>query len=190
MFHKVYCFWATCLLLVLSMGNQAAAQHWNLQPAQSSVVFKIRNAGLWVNGSLQGITASLHFDPGNLATASMAGSVQVKTLDTGIGLRNKHLRSNDYFHEARFPLIQFASTSVEKAGKAYKAKGKLTIKDVSKPVEIPFTFEENGKTAVFKADVSINRRDYGVGGNSWTLSDEVFISITLTAENSNMSSLH
>jgi polyisoprenoid-binding protein YceI len=190
MFRNVNSFWVTSLWLIIYIISQAGAQHWNLQPVQSSVNFKIKNAGLWVNGSLQGLTASLHFEPNNLAMASISGSVQVKTLDTGIGLRNKHLRSDDYFHEAKFPLIQFAATSISKEGNFYKAKGKLTIKDISKPVDIPFTFEEKGKTGVFKAEFSLNRRDYGVGGNSWTLSDEVFISIILTAEQANMSSLH
>jgi polyisoprenoid-binding protein YceI len=134
--------------------------------------------------------ASLHFDPKNLATAAISGSVQVKTLDTGIGLRNKHLRSDDYFHKAKFPQIRFATSSVSKEGNGYKAKGMLTIKEVSKPIDIPFTFEEKGKTSIFKAEFSLNRRDFGVGGKSWTLSDEVFISILFTAEQAGVSSLH
>jgi hypothetical protein len=52
MFYKVYKFWLASLWLMLSINHQVTAQHWNLQPAQSSVTFKIKNAGLWVNGTL------------------------------------------------------------------------------------------------------------------------------------------
>jgi polyisoprenoid-binding protein YceI len=73
------------------------------------------------------------------------------------------------------------SVRIEKTGNtAYTGYFNLTIKATTRPVQVPFTFTENGNSGVFKADFKINRLDYGVGEANWLMDDEVAISIQLT----------
>ncbi|MCB0837287.1 MAG: YceI family protein, partial [Bacteroidetes bacterium] len=69
------------------------------------------------------------------------------------------------------PKISFVSSSISKTSKGFSVTGKFTIKDVTKTVTIPFTFENQ----TFKGSLTIDRMDYHVGKNSWIMGDEVNI---------------
>ncbi len=147
--------------------------------SSSSITFKIKNAGMTVDGSFSGLTADIKFD---LATTigSIEASIDVNTINTGINLRDKDLKKDEYFSVAKYPKISMKSTvfGKEKDG-TYKGYFKLTIKGVTKDVVMPFSYTESGNTGVFKGSLKINRRDYSVGGDSWTLSDDATINIVI-----------
>ena len=65
-------------------------------------------------------------------------------------------------------------------GSNYTGTFNLTIKDKTNQVQIPFTYSENGNTANFKGSFKIKRSDYGVGGKSMVMSDDVTISIDVS----------
>lgn len=167
------------LVGVLSFGL-ANSVEWS--PTTASVVFYIKNAGITVDGSFSGLRASVNFNPNDLANSSISASVAVKTIETDIDLRNKHLKGKDYFHEEKYPRISMESVSFSKtSGSDYNGKFKLTIKNVTKTISIPFTFTESNGTGTFKGEFELNRRDYTVGSSSWTLNDKVKIKLVLNA---------
>lgn len=110
------------------------------------------------------------FDAASLPASTFAVSVDMNTLDTGNSLKNHHTKADDCFDVAHYPLIKFISGKVEKTAAGFTSTGLLTIKDVSKPIVIPFTFEPAGADAgTFKGRFRVNREDYhlkkwGVGG--------------------------
>jgi polyisoprenoid-binding protein YceI len=85
--------------------------------------------------------------------------------------------SENYFNEAKYPAIDFKSTSVSKADNGYLAKGNLTMKGVTKEIAIPFTFDNMGDHGEFKGTLSLDRRDYQVGGKTKIMGDRVDIEI-------------
>lgn len=74
------------------------------------------------------------------------------------------------------------STRFEPKGANFVGYFKLTIRDVSQEVAVPFSFNEEGDKATFKGNFSINRRDFGVGSWSMILGNEVDLSIVLSVQ--------
>lgn len=175
------------LLLVaapLTIGTASYAQSvqsWNLKP-DAQVRFEIVNSGNTVEGTFSNLSGTILFDPANLTGSSLDVKLEVTTVDTKTAARDKHLRNADFFDVEKFPYISFTSTSITKTAAGYEATGTLTIKDVSKTVTIPFTATQTNTETYFKGDFTINRVDYGVGGSSGGMSQDVtlFLEITTT----------
>lgn len=147
----------------------------------SSVEFKIKNFGVTVDGSLSGLETSLNFAPSNLSKSYIKASVKVNTIKTGIGARDTHLKSDDYFDADKYPNITLESTKFSKLGdNKYSGFFKLTIKNVTKEVSFPFTYTPTKTGGTFSGTFTLNRLDYGVGESSLTLGDIVTVNITVT----------
>ena len=106
-------------------------------------------------------------------------TVNTATLDTGIGARDHHLHKSEYIAVADYPVIRFFSTKVVASGKANEAviTGKLTIKKVTKEISFPFLYTEDKGALHFKGEFKINRRDFGVGGGSFSMADELKVKL-------------
>lgn len=143
--------------------------------AASDIRFQIKNAGLTVTGTLSGLEAAIRFDPAAPEKAFIRASLPVKTINTGIGLRDKHLLKPDYFDAEKFPTILLESLVVRKtAANQYEGTFKLTIKGTQREVKLPFTVSAANE---FAGTLRLNRLDYRVGKPSLLLSDDVVISI-------------
>ncbi|HEY9195609.1 MAG TPA: YceI family protein [Mucilaginibacter sp.] len=146
----------------------------------SEVTFKIKNLGFNVGGSFSGLNADINFKPAALAASSIEASVASNTVNTDNESRDNHLKSEDYFDAAKYPRITVKSVSFKhKSGNNYTGVFNVTIKDKTKPVEIPFTYTETGNTATFKGDFQVLRTDFGVGGKNVILSNEANVSVAI-----------
>jgi polyisoprenoid-binding protein YceI len=121
------------------------------------------------------------FNPDHLETSSLKGSVPVSTIKTGIDKRDKDLKKETYFDADKYKTIELSSTKLYKKDNHFAGTFHVTIKGITKQVEIPFTFTQTGKEAEFAGSFTINRRDYGVGGSSIMMSDDLTVSITIKA---------
>ncbi|TAG92192.1 MAG: YceI family protein, partial [Bacteroidetes bacterium] len=94
--------------------------------------------------------------------------------------RDRHLKKDDYFDVEKYPNITMKSISFSKINNEnYKGVFKLTIKNVTKTIEIPFSFKKNGKSGMFDTSFVINRLDYGIGESSWVLGNNVTIKMSI-----------
>lgn len=145
-----------------------------LLSAQSSITFKIKNAGFTVPGSFSDFKTSIKYDKNLPRQAAFSGTVQVKSIDTDNKARDKHLRNEDFFEVDTYPEMSFQSTAVTVVSdKQLKVAGNLKIKKTTKKVVFDVMIsEKNGKT-VFDTELEINRRDFEVGGSSWTLANKL-----------------
>ena len=120
--------------------------------------------------------------------------IKAASIDTSQPDRDTHLRSADFFDVEKFPTLTFKSTNVKQAGgDAYAVTGDLTIHGVTKSVVLPVTFLGMAKDpwgnerAGFEAEVTINRRDFGLTWNAaletggFLVGDEVKISLSVQA---------
>ncbi len=169
--------------LLISLPTVAQRQESN---QNSSVTFTIKNMGLTVEGSFGGLKGSVEFDPNELPSSRFNVVLNANTIDTGIELRNKHLKKKEYLDVANFAEIRFVSTKIEsvtQSGK-YKVTGKLTIKKITREVIFDFTAQKQNTGHLLKGEFSIDRRDYEVGGNSFSLADDVriFLSVKSTLD--------
>ncbi len=149
--------------------------------SKSSIQFHIKNLGITVDGTLAGFKGDLKFDQTNLAGSSIVASVETNTIDTDNGTRNDHLKSDSYFDVAKYPTITLKSVAIKHvAGNKYTGTFSLTIKDKTNLITLPFTYTETGAVAEFKGEFQIERTDFGVGGHSLVMSNDVFIDLDVT----------
>jgi polyisoprenoid-binding protein YceI len=165
------------IFTVLHSGS--FAQTFIPDDASSKVSFKIKNFGSTVNGSFKGLKGTILFDASRLSDSKFDVTVNAATIDTGIGMRDNHLRKTDYFDATDFPLIRFVSAKVVASANPNEAiiTGKLTIKKTTKEISFPFSYSVSNVGLHFKGEFKIDRTDFGVGGNSFSLSDEVTVSL-------------
>ena len=100
-----------------------------------------------------------------------------KSISTGIKLRNSDLQKEKYLDSDKYPSISFRSDKIQKSGTGYKANGDLTIKGVTKRIEIPFSFSEKGNDGVFNASFTLQRQDYDVGKSGGSIGSTVTIDL-------------
>jgi polyisoprenoid-binding protein YceI len=168
--------------VTLTTNTSNATAPWVIDAAASKVTFTIKNLGINVDGSFGGLSGNVFFDAKNLERSSVEGSVEVTTINTGIKKRDKDLMGEKFFDAEKDKRIIFKSNSITRVGNSYKAVGSLTIKGTSKQMAIPFTFEQNGNNGILKSTFSINRRDFGVGGNELTMADELTVSLSIVVK--------
>jgi polyisoprenoid-binding protein YceI len=168
------------ILLALTATYSQAFSQTSWKAYSGTIVFKIKNRGSTVTGSLGALKSTLLFSPDKLASSSLKGTVDVATIKTGIDKRDKDLQDEKYFDAGKYKLIDVSSVKLYKKGNAYAGLFNVTIKGVTKQMEIPFQFIQQGNNAEFKGSFTLNRRDFNVGtkgGLAMMLSDDVNVSI-------------
>jgi polyisoprenoid-binding protein YceI len=169
------------ILLFIISGSYLYAQTYIATDAGSEAMFSIKNFGLTVTGSFKGLQGKIIFDPANLPAASFNVSVDAGTVNTGNSSRDKHLKKDDYFDITNYPKLHFNSAKITQNAGAYIITGQLTIKGVTKQISFPFTAKQEGSGYRFAGQFSISRRNFTVGGSSWVLSDNLTVSLNVSA---------
>jgi polyisoprenoid-binding protein YceI len=165
------------IIMILFLLERADVAY--LVNAPCTVNFEVMNAGLAVEGTLKVKNANIKFDPDDILHSSIQVSADPSSIETGIGIRDKHLRRSDYFDTNAYPEIQLKSKSFRKTGKnKFIGTFDLTIKSITKEIAIPFTRGMKGNTTHYEGDFEINRLDFKIGEESLTLSEIVRVSVT------------
>jgi len=130
-------------------------------------------------GILKGLKAPL-----KLTASNFAVTVDATTIDTDSEMRDEHLKEDEYFDVAKYPVISFKSTKITKSSSAgrYYMFANLTIKGITKPVELGFSATPKDGGYFFEGEFEINRRDFTVGDKSISLQDKVKISLKVFAK--------
>jgi polyisoprenoid-binding protein YceI len=145
-----------------------AASQWSMQPKDSKLTFIGEQAGARFEGAFDKFTADIRFDPQDLASSRFDVKIEMASVNTQDGERDDTIRGADLFDVKRFPTAQYvADKFASQGGNKYSATGQLTIRDVTRPVPIEFTFEEQGGNAWLKGTAKIKRLDFGVGQGEW-----------------------
>jgi polyisoprenoid-binding protein YceI len=171
------------------------AGDYKIDPAHSIIGFAVRHLEInWVEGRFKEFEGTIHYDEKDVTKSSVEFSAKVESVDTGVAPRDKHLRTADFFEVEKYPTLSFKSTSVERKGKdAYVLRGDLTLKGVTKPVQLPFKItgavkDPWGNTRFgIEAQTKINRRDFGINygnafaGSGLDVGNEITINLQLEA---------
>jgi len=145
---------------------------------QISDDYSIKFSGTDAEGVFKTFSGDVQFDTADLAKSNCTLKVDVNSINTGNGMKNKHATSDKWFDAEQYPSIEFQSTKFSKTDEGYKVSGKLKMHGVEKEVTIPFSF----KNDVFVSNFSVNRLDYGVGtmkGSSKKVSNEIKLDISI-----------
>ncbi len=148
------------LLLVASIFTIAGFGFYQATSWELSDDYEVRFTAKNASGTFSILKGDITFSPDDLAGSSFDMSVDVASIDTGNGLKNKHARGDNWFDAETYPTIDFQTSSVIQEDGAYVANGTLKMHGVSKAIAIPFTFTDK----TFAGTFTLLRSDYGVGG--------------------------
>jgi polyisoprenoid-binding protein YceI len=157
----------TTLLAAASLLNSIAADTYNLDPVHSTVGFGVTHLVInTVHGKFNEFVGSIVVDGKTIQEAK--GSVQTKTIDTGVAARDKDLRSATFFDVEKFPTISFQSKKTEQKGGGTVLVGDFTMHGVTKEISLPVKLsgpikDPWGNTRVgLQAKTKLSRKDYGL----------------------------
>lgn len=147
---------------------------WTLDPTHSEMNFKVRHMMITnVTGTFTKFNVNVDADNDQLANAKIDFEAETGSISTNNEQRDGHLKGADFFDAEKFPNISFKSTGyTPSANGEQKLKGDLTIKGVTKPVELNVEFGGVGKDpwgntkAGFTINGKINRTDFGLNWNA------------------------
>jgi polyisoprenoid-binding protein YceI len=168
---------ALASLLLIGTLAFTVIDNWKMVSETAKVKFSMMAHGNTLNGSFSGLKGDARFDEKDLANSYIKASIDVKTVNSGVGGRDKHLQAPDFFDVAKYPTIDFTSKKVEKTDDGFVATGDLKIRDVTKEIAIVFTFANKGNEGVFNGTFKVNRQDFGVGKANPEIGDEITISL-------------
>lgn len=170
--------------LFLFISVWVNAQNYLPTDDGSKLHFVIKNLGINTGGDITGLKGKIIFDAKNVSKCFFDVTASVKTIDTDNGKRDEHLKKEEYFDVATYPVIHLVSTKVEPGTdlKHFIFKGNLTIKNITKPISFPFTAEGKNGGALFVGSFEINRVDFGVGKESFSLSNKIKVTLNAFAK--------
>jgi polyisoprenoid-binding protein YceI len=148
-------------------SDPASGGGWTVVPEQSTVVVKSKS--MWGIAPVKVRFTEFSGDGQITAPQTVSGRFDVKaaSVKTGIGKRDDHLRSADFFEAEKYPDISVVVTSAEAiAGDTVDLRADLTIKGTTKPVALKTKVTPVGDGGMrLNAQATVNRQDFGVDGN-------------------------
>lgn len=164
---------------------------WQIDPAHSYIGFKARHAMVaTVRGKFSEFSGTGEFDPSNLNTASGRVVIKAASVDTGVEMRDNHLRSADFLDVEKFDELVFESTEVRPGDSVdeFTLLGDLTIKGETHPIELRCEYqgEVTGIQGEQRLGVSgsgkINRSTWGLTYNAVLEAGGVMVSDEIKVE--------
>jgi polyisoprenoid-binding protein YceI len=168
---------------------------WAIDAYHSGVTFTIRHMMSKVRGQMKVKEGWIEVENDDLKTARVNVVLDAATIDTGVEMRDNHLRSADgHFDVANYPTITFASKRVEGSDPSnFTVIGDVTIHGHTREVALKASFNGEGKDPwgsrrlSFSAETKVNRHDFDLTWNQaletggFILGDDVKLDIDVEA---------
>lgn len=164
------------MLAPYPVASAAQTRDFRIDADHSTVGFTVKVLGglSEVRGEFTSVDGRVRYDPAFPERSSVRVVIDAASVDTGNDTRDEHLRSADFFEVVRFPVITFESEGVAKRGDDFLVRGRLTIRDVTRRVEVPLrrrhaepVVETFGRPSIaFEGELEVDRKAFGVRGNA------------------------
>jgi len=175
---------ALALAMLAAVGAASAEpRRFRIQPEASEITFRATSWLMNAEGHFARFSGEVLVDPATLTGARITLTVDPASLDTGIGMRDRHLRSADFFDVERFPAIAFHSMRVESAGRRATVVGRLTLHGVTREIAVPVDVQIADAALVASGEFIVNRGEYAMSYNSFLnpIGNEVRVAFTFRA---------
>jgi len=160
----------SAIALLASLSAFAQTSTWNIDPAHSTAQFTVRHLGISnVTGSFTKVTGSVVLNEKDIAQSQVSASIDVNSVDTRVEMRDKDLKSPNFFDTEKYPTIEFKSKKIVSSGGKLQLVGDLTIHGTTREV----TLDVDGPTPELtdpwgnsrrgiSATTAINRKDFNL----------------------------
>lgn len=166
---------------------------YKIDTVHSEITFKVKHLMITnVTGSFTQFDATMESEAADFSDAKISFEADVNSIFTNSEQRDSHLKSDDFFAAEKFPKLSFTSKSItKKSEENYSLTGDLTIRDVTKSVELAVTYggtmtDPYGQVkSGFEIAGKINRKDFGLNWTAITeaggiiVSDEVKLNLAV-----------
>lgn len=190
MFRRITLLLAAALLALASLAS-AEVLEWEFDGNHSHVSFKVRHLMIsWVRGNFTKAEGKVWFDKDDLSTLRMEIAIDPASITTGMAVRDRDLKDEEFFEVDKFPEMRFVSSgAVPQPDGTVKLTGSLTMHGVTKEVTLDVdglnmvVLSDNGPRTGATATARVNRREFGLTYNAVAeaggivVADEVFIEI-------------
>ena len=178
----------------MSTATAVTAGTWTIDPSHTEIGFTVRHLVSKVRGKFETFEGTIT-SADDVTASSVNVSVDLASVNTGTADRDAHLRSGDFFNAEENPKMTFVSTSIVEKGEGdFVVTGDLTIKGVTKSVDLATEFlgeggDPWGGTRVgLEASTTISRKDFGIdfnipvdGADKLMIGDKITINIVAEA---------
>jgi polyisoprenoid-binding protein YceI len=145
---------------------------WDIDPVHSEVGFTARHMMVSkVRGRFTQFSGELVTAP-DLLQSSVTATIELTSIQTGNEQRDQHIRSADFFEVDKYKTMTYRSTGLRPEGDHYVLDGELTLRDVTKQIQLKLELNGfgpdpyGGTRAGFTATGELNRSDFGVNFNA------------------------
>jgi polyisoprenoid-binding protein YceI len=160
--------------LIATLSALAQTSDWNIDPAHSTAQFTVRHLGISnVTGNFTKVSGTVALNEKDITQSQVNASIDVNSVDTRVEMRDKDLKSPNFFDVAKYPTIEFKSKRIVKDGDKLKLIGDLTIHGTTREVTLdvdgltPAITDPWGNTRRgFSATTTINRKDFNIVYNT------------------------
>jgi polyisoprenoid-binding protein YceI len=168
---------------LLSLPLAASAAGWNADPAASTLRFIGESQGEAFTGRFERFTPTIAFDPAALASARFDVAIDVASANTDNEERDMQLNDAAFFDPEQHPQARYVATRFEAIGNdKYRALGELTLRGVTRPVALEFSWTQDGSGARLVGDAVLNRLDFGVGSGEWEDPEAIALEVRVHTE--------
>ena len=173
------------VLAALALPHPAGAQalRFRIQPEASEISFRATSRLMNAAGHFSRFSGEVMVDPAVLTSGRITLNIDAASLDTGIEMRDNHLRSSDFFDVERFPTVAFQSMRIEAAGRRATVVGRLTLHGVTREIAVPIDVQITNTALVASGEFIVNRGEYAINYNSLVnpIGNEVRVAFTFRA---------
>lgn len=156
---------------LLVATTTSSTETYKIDPAHTSLAFSVRHLGINnVKGHFDDFAGSIVMEGGAIKEANC--TIQTKSINTGVKMRDDHLRTADFFDAAKFPTIAFKTKSVEKKDDQVILVADFTMRGVTKEIRLPVKIngpvkDQQGETRYgLEGKIIVKRKDYGINFNA------------------------
>lgn len=171
-----------------SSGNTSVTSNsplWMPDIENSSLAFKGSYSGEPFNGEFKNYRAKLYFDPQKPEQGVFDVVIDTTSVTTYTSDWDDTLSGSEWFAFKQFPEAFYSADTFELTDTGFIAKGNLTIKSISKPIDLVFSWNSVDESTVsFVAQSVVTRGDFEIGSGMWaddsSIGFDVAIDIELT----------
>ena len=150
-------------------AEAAPTDEFELEPAGRSLTFTAVQQGATFESRFDRFTARVRFDPAQPESGSISSRIDLGSVDTGNPERDEVLKGADWFNLGKWPEAVFTAGRIVRDGDGYRARGTLTLREVTAPVTLSFrwTPAAAGQAARLQGSAALERLAFGVGQGEW-----------------------
>jgi polyisoprenoid-binding protein YceI len=156
---------------------------WTIDNMHSEIGFKVKHMMISnVSGNFGQFSGSAETEGTDFSKGSFNFSADIDSISTGVADRDGHLKSDDFFNAEKYPQLTFKSTGVKLNDDSLRIVGDMTIRDVTKQIELDAELSDvvvdpYGQTKVgLSINGKVKRSEFGLKWSAITEAGSIVVS--------------